>query len=46
MLFVRAVLRLGTYYDIYCYADDDLCNGCKVTNGVSFNYVSSSGLTW
>ena len=21
--------RLGTYYDIYCYADDDLCVGCK-----------------
>ncbi|CAE7040244.1 unnamed protein product [Symbiodinium natans] len=35
-------LQLGTYYDIYCYADDDLCNGCKVTNGVSFNYVSTS----
>ena len=35
-------LQLGTYYDIYCYADDDLCVGCKVTNGVSFNYVSTS----
>jgi len=37
-------LQLGTYYDIYCYADDDLCNGCKVTNGVSFNYVSTSAV--
>ncbi|CAK8989373.1 unnamed protein product [Durusdinium trenchii] len=35
-------LVLGTYYDIYCYADDDLCDGCKVTNGVSFSYVSTS----
>ncbi|CAJ1414200.1 unnamed protein product [Effrenium voratum] len=35
-------LQLGTYYDVYCYADDDLCQGCKVTNGVSFSYVSTS----
>lgn len=35
-------LQLGTYYDVYCYAVDDLCVGCKVTNGVSFNYVSTT----
>jgi len=32
-------LVLGTDYDVYCYADDDLCLGCKVTNGVSFAHV-------
>ena len=28
-------LKLGTDYDVYCYAEDDLCAGCKVTNPVS-----------
>jgi hypothetical protein len=32
-------LRLGIDYDVYCYADDDLCLGCKVTNGVSFSHI-------
>jgi len=35
-------LVLGTDYDVYCYADDDLCSGCKVTNGVSFSHVQST----
>ncbi|CAE8696863.1 unnamed protein product, partial [Polarella glacialis] len=35
-------LVLGTDYDVYCYADDDLCVGCKVTNGVSFATVTAS----
>eukprot|EP00931_Biecheleriopsis_adriatica_P047271 TRINITY_DN27224_c0_g2_i1.p1 TRINITY_DN27224_c0_g2~~TRINITY_DN27224_c0_g2_i1.p1 ORF type:complete len:3147 (+),score=582.09 TRINITY_DN27224_c0_g2_i1:27-9467(+) len=35
-------LVLGTDYDVYCYADDDLCVGCKVTNGVSFAHVQST----
>ena len=26
-------LRLGTYYDVYCYAVDDLCVGCKAPDG-------------
>merc|ERR1719337_148008 len=32
-------LVLATDYDIYCYATDDLCNNCKVTNGVSYAHV-------
>jgi len=35
-------LVLGVDYDVYCYADDDLCQGCKVTNGVSFSHVSNT----
>lgn len=35
-------LQLGTDYDVYCYADDDLCVGCEVTNGVSFAHVEST----
>jgi hypothetical protein len=35
-------LVLGTDYDVYCYADDDLCLGCKVTNGVSFSHVQAT----
>jgi hypothetical protein len=35
-------LQLGTDYDVYCYADDDLCLGCKVTNGVSFAHVTAT----
>jgi len=35
-------LVLGTNYDVYCYADDDLCAGCKVTNGVSFATVTAA----
>eukprot|EP00928_Gymnodinium_smaydae_P010937 TRINITY_DN14116_c0_g3_i2.p2 TRINITY_DN14116_c0_g3~~TRINITY_DN14116_c0_g3_i2.p2 ORF type:complete len:1544 (+),score=343.05 TRINITY_DN14116_c0_g3_i2:230-4861(+) len=35
-------LMLGTDYDVYCYADDDLCTGCKVTNGVSFAHVQTT----
>lgn len=35
-------LVLGTDYDVYCYADDDLCLGCKVTNGVTFGHVQGT----
>jgi hypothetical protein len=35
-------LVLATDYDIYCYATDDLCNNCKVTNGVSYAHVLST----
>jgi len=35
-------LVLGVDYDIYCYADDNLCRGCKVTNGVSFSAVTNA----
>eukprot|EP00927_Polykrikos_kofoidii_P002778 TRINITY_DN11111_c1_g1_i1.p1 TRINITY_DN11111_c1_g1~~TRINITY_DN11111_c1_g1_i1.p1 ORF type:complete len:1928 (+),score=277.30 TRINITY_DN11111_c1_g1_i1:722-5785(+) len=38
-------LVLGTDYDVYCYADDDLCVGCRVTNGVSFAHVLSTKAT-
>jgi mannose/fructose/N-acetylgalactosamine-specific phosphotransferase system component IIB len=32
-------LVLGVDYDVYCYAEDDLCLGCKVTNGFPFSHV-------
>jgi hypothetical protein len=35
-------LVFATDYDIYCYATDDLCNNCKVTNGVSYAHVLST----
>jgi hypothetical protein len=35
-------LVLGVDYDVYCYADDDLCQGCKITNGVSFAHVTNT----
>lgn len=35
-------LVLGTDYDVYCYAEDDLCSGCKVTNGVTYAQVEAT----
>merc|ERR1719171_2793712 len=32
-------LVLATDYDVYCYATDDLCNNCKVTNGMAYSDV-------
>ena len=31
----EAALHKGTDYDVYCYAEDDLCYGCKTTSGIS-----------
>jgi hypothetical protein len=35
-------LQLGTDYDVYCYAIDDLCLGCKVPTGTTTGAVIAS----
>jgi hypothetical protein len=32
-------LVLGTDYDFYCYAQDDVCLGCQMANAVNFSAV-------
>jgi hypothetical protein len=34
-----APLVLGTDYDVYCYAEDDLCHGCDHTAGTAHSHV-------
>jgi Zn finger protein HypA/HybF involved in hydrogenase expression len=35
-------LVLGTDYDVYCFAEDDLCLGCSVPTGVSVAAVQAT----
>ena len=35
-------LDLGTDYDVYCYAEDDLCAGCKVVTGSTVAEVTAT----
>jgi hypothetical protein len=35
-------LQLGTDYDVYCFAEDDLCFGCRVPSGISFAAVTAT----
>jgi len=35
-------LVLGTDYDVYCFAQDDLCVGCSVASGIDMSVVLQS----
>jgi len=35
-------LHIGTDYEVYCYAEDDLCLGCKAVTGTSVSAVHST----
>ncbi|CAE8610726.1 unnamed protein product [Polarella glacialis] len=35
-------LQRGTDYDVYCYAEDDLCSGCRAANGISAASVAGT----
>jgi hypothetical protein len=35
-------LYRATDYDVYCYAEDDLCSGCKVNSGTTLAAIAAS----